>query len=195
MDKAADPHCRFVPGVSSIVVVLAPTACDPDRSSGELDLRLAGPASIHPSRWKNIKGFRHDIVDRRTANAFLGPAPRHSNLWHTNAGRARHCHACRLDKSEDTNTSCWARSDGGANHSGSDGLGQNDQPRGRREDSPGEQRYIELPLLLLSRIRIHSACSGGYRLVGVDYVWLIQKRPEREDAYGCDSPKRSLPLR
>jgi len=123
MDQAAAPHRRSVPGVSSTVVVLAADTCDRSRRSCELDLSLPGAASIYQSRWKNHKGVRHYIGDRRSANHFFGSAAGHGDLWFTNARGAGDCYACGIDSGEDTNTSCWARRDGGANRTSSDGLG------------------------------------------------------------------------
>ena len=123
MDQAAAAHRRSVPGVSSTVVVLAPDACDRGRRSCELDIWLPGPASIYQSRWENYKDIRHYVRVRRSANDFFGSAVGHGDLWLTTARGAGDCYACRLDSGEDTNTSCWARRDGGANRPSSDGLG------------------------------------------------------------------------
>lgn len=128
MDQAAASHRRSVSGVSSTVVVLAPDPCDRGRRNCELDLWLPGPASIYQSRWKNHKGVRYYIRDWRSANDFFRSAARHGDLWLTIARSAGHCDACGLDSGEDTNTSCWARRDGGANRPSSDGLGSGDQP-------------------------------------------------------------------
>lgn len=74
MDQAAAARHCSVPGVSSIVVVLAGHPGPRHRSTCELDLFIARPSCINRPRWKSCEDKRCGIAIKGPTAEFVSAA-------------------------------------------------------------------------------------------------------------------------